>query len=149
MELRKDYIGQLKKFEGFRAKAYKPAGEKDTAFYTIGYGHYGAEKGDTITRAEAHDLLLSDLDKVQKQILDLFPKGLCLSSDRWTALVDFVFNVGIGNFQRSTLYKYIRYNPNDWRIPSQFLRWVYSGDKKLPGLERRRRYCVRLWNSML
>lgn len=148
MKLRSDYIERLKAFEGFRRTAYKPKGEKDTnGVLTIGYGHLGAKVGDTITREEAEALLLQDVAKAEIQLRKVLPPTLSLSSDRYTALVDFVFNCGIANLKRSTLLKLVKHNQDDFRLPNEFLRWVYSGNQILKGLVARRRYCQQLWIS--
>jgi hypothetical protein len=51
----KQGIELIKGFEGCRLTSYRlPSEEK----YTIGYGHYGVEKGVTITELEAEKYLL-------------------------------------------------------------------------------------------
>jgi GH24 family phage-related lysozyme (muramidase) len=51
----KQGIELIKKFEGCRLTSYRLPSE---AKYTIGYGHYGVEKGATITELEAEKYLL-------------------------------------------------------------------------------------------
>lgn len=148
MKLRNDYIERLKAFEGLKVQAYKPKGEKNTnGVLTIGYGHLGARAGETITESEADALLRLDIARVEAELKSVLPPTLSLSDDRYTALVDFVFNCGISNFKRSTLFRLLRYNPNDWRLPNEFMRWVYSGKVRLQGLVKRRQYCKDLWLS--
>ncbi|MCM1089136.1 MAG: lysozyme, partial [Muribaculaceae bacterium] len=55
----------IKKFEGCRLTAYKcPAG-----IWTIGYGHTGGvQTGQTITQAQADDLLKKDLAKFEANV---------------------------------------------------------------------------------
>ena len=54
-------IRKIKEFEGFSLKAYKPVPTEK--FYTIGYGHYGADvkANQVITEKEAENLLRKDL----------------------------------------------------------------------------------------
>lgn len=53
-------------------------------------------------------------------------------------MVSFAFNVGLGNFGKSTLLKKVNVNPVDPTIRNEFLRWNKSGGKVLTGLTRRR-----------
>ena len=50
-------LSLLKSLEGCKLTAYKLANEK---YYTIGYGHYGADvkKGMTITQQEAEEFMM-------------------------------------------------------------------------------------------
>lgn len=141
------YIEKLKSLEGFSPVAYKPKGESNiVAKLTIGYGHYGANHGDKISLEEAHALLLSDLEKVESSIDQVLPGfRYKVSLDRWCCIVDFVFNVGIGKFKRSTLYKLLAEDPNHTKAPWQFLRWVYSGKQRLKGLQNRRKFFFDIW----
>jgi lysozyme len=56
------------------------------------------------------------------------------------ALVSFAFNLGIGRLLRSTLLKKIRSRASMHQIRKEFMRWVYAGDVKLSGLEKRRQW---------
>lgn len=60
-----------------------------------------------------------------------------LNENETIALADFVFNLGSGAFQRSTLR--MRLNRND-RIgcASEFPKWVWAGGKIIKGLRLRR-----------
>lgn len=141
------YIERLKAFEGFSAKAYKPKGEKPGAYYTVGYGHYGVKEDCIVTKERAHSLLLEDVSKACEALRSHLGDDVIasLSSGQYTALVDFVFNLGIGTFRRSTLCKKVLDNACDVDIATEFLRWVYSGNRKLQGLVIRRSYNVGLW----
>ena len=48
------------------------------------------------------------------------------------------YNIGIGNFDLSTLKKKVIANPNDPAIRDEFMKWVSSKGKQLPGLVKRR-----------
>ena len=43
---------------------------------------------------------------------------------RFDAVVDFIYNCGAGNFNASTLKKYIESNRKVWEIQEQFTKWV-------------------------
>lgn len=56
---------------------------------------------------------------------------------RFTAVIDFTFNLGAGRLQTSTLR--LRLNQRDWPgAASELKRWVYGGGFVLPGLVIRR-----------
>ncbi len=59
------------------------------------------------------------------------------SIDQFSALVSFVFNVGEGNFQRSTLLRRMQQDRND-QAAREFLRWIRSGGTVFQGLIARR-----------
>ena len=62
---------------------------------------------------------------------------LVVGEDRLGAIVDFVFNLGAGRLQASTLRRKI--NAMDWdAVPIELNKWVYGGGKKLKGLVLRR-----------
>ena len=66
-------IEVIKKDEGYRSRAYKPdPTEKD---YTIGYGFYGAKKGDRTTREDADKRLSYEVDNRIETLIDLLPKS--------------------------------------------------------------------------
>ena len=122
----------VKEFEGFRANAYRcPAGVP-----TIGYGHTKtARMGMTITRERAEQLLRSDLFDAESAVSRLVK--VPLSSNEFSALVSFVFNLGEGNFAKSTLLR--KLNAGDKRGAADELpRWNKAGGKVLQGLVRRR-----------
>lgn len=54
------------------------------------------------------------------------------------AIVDFAYNLGVGNLQVSTLRKKI--NEQNWEAAKeQLLRWTKAGGRELPGLVSRRK----------
>ena len=61
-------IDLIKHFEGCETEAYLcPAGVP-----TIGYGHIkGVQMGDVITEAQAHEMLVEELDEYESYINDL------------------------------------------------------------------------------
>ena len=73
--------------------------------------------------------------------------NLILRQCQWDAIISFVFNVGIGNFESSTLLAKIRTNPDDNSIMDEFLRWVYANGKVMKGLQKRRLAEMKLYFS--
>ena len=135
----------IQEFEGFRAKAYLcPAG-----VWTVGYGTTRINgnkvtEGTQLTTEEAEIFLEQDL----KQFEDCVNKNVLveLTQNQFDALVAFVYNVGIGNFQKSTLLKNL--NSGDYESAAkEFLRWDKANGKKLSGLTRRRKAEQKLFLS--
>jgi lysozyme len=134
-------LNLIKKFEGLRLKAYKcPAGK-----LSIGYGHTNnVRPDDVITEAQAVELLIRDVFDVEGVINRLVTKTL--TQGQFDALCSFIFNLGAGNFQRSTLLRKI--NQGDFVGASrEFSRWIYAGGKVLNGLKVRRQAEKDLFNS--
>ena len=122
----------IRRFEGKSKKSYQDS----AGVWTIGYGHTGGVvKGQTISDDEVERLLAEDVAVAENAVN---AQNLNLTQDQFDALVDFVFNLGAGNFQKSTLLKKLKADPNDPTIYDEFLRWVYAGGVKLLGLVRRR-----------
>lgn len=128
-------IQKLKEFEGLRLVAYKPT--KAEPWYTIGYGHSAGDvnAGMLITEEKAEELLRRDLFFVEKFINGI-PK--VRTQGQFDALVSFTYNVGVGKLKASTLLKKIMHDAPAEEIQREFMKWVYSGGKKLAGLVRRR-----------
>lgn len=144
MKASKALLEHLKQSEGLRLVAYKPKGEKDTgARLTIGYGHFGAKAGQTITEKEAEALLIADIEAVERQLARLPLSHL--TQGQWDAVVDFCFNLGVGYFVKSTLYRLIVAKAPIADVQRQFLKYVYSGKTKLAGLVKRREWDATSW----
>ncbi|WP_199318665.1 lysozyme [Leptolyngbya sp. FACHB-541] len=125
-------LDMIKHFEGFRPQAYIcPAGVP-----TIGYGStLGVRMGDRITQQGGEDLLQRDLVRFERAVSDAVK--VPLTSNQFSALVCFAFNVGIGAFQRSTLLKLLNQR-NYQGAADQLLLWNKGGGRVLQGLVRRR-----------
>jgi lysozyme len=110
-------LSLIKESEGLKLKAYKcPAG-----VWTIGYGHtQGVKEGDTCTKEQAHEMLARDVRPIENE---LHGSGLKLNQSKFDALVSFIYNVGIGNFNNSTLVKKIWLNSNNPTIRDEFMKW--------------------------
>jgi len=129
--------------EGLRLEAYQcPAGVR-----TIGYGHTkGVKQGDIISKEKAVEFLKEDLVDAENAINKHFKN---ISQNQFDALVSFVFNVGSGNFQSSTLLKKAKVNPNDKTIADEFAKWNKAKSVVLPGLTKRRKEEASLYFSNL
>lgn len=148
MEVNKAGRDLIKKFEGCKLKAYKcPAG-----LWTIGYGNTFYEdgtkvkQGDVITQQRAEQLFDLIVDDFAKKV-DVLVKSN-VSENNFSALVSFTFNVGIGNFQRSTLLRKVNANPKDATIPAEMRKWVRANGEVLKGLVRRREAEAKLYEQL-
>ncbi len=141
-EISKLAIGLVKHFEGFSSVVYN-----DVAGYpTIGYGHLlnSDESYSTITKQEAEELLIKDMTRAVIAVEAL--TKVHLHDNEFAALVSFVYNVGSGAYERSTLR--MKLNRGEYLdAASEFTRWVYAGGKIIKGLQRRRREEKRLFLS--
>lgn len=134
MNISEKGIKLIKNFEGCRLEAYKcPAG-----IWTVGYGHTGStvHPGLKISQSEADSLLKTDLiihcNNVSKLV------KVPLNQNQFDALVSLEYNIGYGNFSRSTLLKLL--NAKNYKdAAEQFAVWRLGGGKILPGLVRRRK----------
>lgn len=132
MKISEAGLDLIKSHEGFRSDAYLcPAG-----VWTIGYGHTGdVEEGQSVTEEEAEELLLRDVAFAEDAINSLVEVEL--SQQMFDALVCFVYNVGVGAFEQSTLLRLLNQGQME-KAAEQFLRWNKAGGKELAGLTRRR-----------
>lgn len=132
-------IEKIKEFEGLRLRAYRDSGGKPT----IGYGHtLGVKMGQRITEQQAEEMLEQDL-----WVAGRFPNTIkeINTQGKYDAVVSFIFNLSVGSFKRSTLYRRIlRHAPNKM-IQAEFRRWTHSGGKVLPGLVKRREWEAQRW----
>ena len=119
-------------FEGYREYAYKDV----AGVPTIGYGTTkGVKMGDKTTRQEAKAFLVRDASGMAKQMQTLIK--VPLYQHEWDSLVSIVYNIGIGNFKKSTLLK--KLNAGDYAgACGQLKRWTYAGGRKVKGLVNRR-----------
>ena len=83
-------IELIKKYEGCRLGAYRcPAG-----IWTIGYGHtLGVRSGDVITKDQAEEYLLQDVEKYESMV-NAYNNKYKWTQNEFDALVSFAFNIG-------------------------------------------------------
>jgi len=86
---------RLVELEGFEAEAYKP--DETEEYYTIGYGHYGADvkKGTVLTEAEAREMLRKDIKKRMPKIKKSIKNFDDLSDDLKVEIAQSWFRGGI------------------------------------------------------
>jgi len=132
-------------FEGYREQPYLcPAGVP-----TIGYGTTRYPSGRRVQMTDpgcsplsAKVYLKHELDGCAESVKRLCPgvyaEALLTGNwNRFNALADFVYNLGAGRLQTSTLRRVV--NAQDWPAAErELMRWVRGGGRILPGLVKRR-----------
>jgi lysozyme len=122
-----------KGFEQCRLTAYQDA----VGVWTIGWGHTGPEvcAGLVWTQAQADTALSNDEHNAVYMVNNLVQ--VILTQHEFDALVDFVFNVGGGNFRTSTLLT--KLNAGDYAgAANEFQKWDHAAGRVLAGLLKRR-----------
>jgi lysozyme len=147
-EIAPEAINLIKAFEGARLAGYRdPIG-----IPTIGFGHTEmaggminyvdgqrtskVRIGARITMAEAERLKAADIARFAAELDPLFKRDL--NPLQYGAAMSLAFNIGPGNFRKSTVLRMI--NAGEFtKAAGAFLAWNKAGGKVLPGLTRRRR----------
>lgn len=138
--------------EGLRLDAYRDS----AGLWTIGCGHLltkdelrsgkvlGIDWRDGITQQTADALLAADLYTATDAVNELV--RLPLSQHQFDALVSFVFNIGDGAFQDSTLLRLL--NADRFaEVPAQMRRWIHSAGRVDPILVKRREDEIAQWEA--
>lgn len=131
-------LAMIKKFEGLRLKAYLcPAG-----LWTIGYGstrinNRDVIESDTCTAEEAEALLVETVSRLKFSVRRMVKREL--KQNEYDALISFAYNVGLGNFQKSSMLILINASAPPNIIALEFPRWNKSKGKILAGLVARRK----------
>jgi GH24 family phage-related lysozyme (muramidase) len=128
------------------AEGWVPRLYNDAAGYcTVGYGHLikkakcdGSEPSEFlkgISMVRGSELLTTDMAAAQIAIMTMVT--VVLNDTQYSALTDFVFNIGATNFRNSTLLKRTNANQFD-QVPAQLRRWTLADGKTYKGLVTRR-----------
>lgn len=132
MNISKNGIDLIHSFEGCRLKAYKALATEQ--YYTIGWGHYGADvsKDMIITQKQADDLFLQDISKYEARV-NKYNSTYKWTQNEFDALVSFAYNIGsidqlTDNGRRSKSI-----------IAQKILLYTKSGGAVIPGLVTRRK----------
>jgi lysozyme len=137
MHINKHGLNIIKRWEGLELETYMcPAG-----IPTIGYGHTGPEVqlGNIITTEEADRLLREDVKEAERGVENSVQAPL--TSNQFSALVSWTFNLGCGNLKESTMLA--RINDGNMVGGAEALTWYnkarVDGElKELQGLVNRR-----------
>uniref|UniRef100_A0A6C0JTK5 Glycoside hydrolase n=1 Tax=viral metagenome TaxID=1070528 RepID=A0A6C0JTK5_9ZZZZ len=148
----------LSDWEGLRNEVYLDVAK----FPTIGIGHLltkdelssnkilidgiNVDYSFGLTNIQIERLLVKDLMKIEEKINKLITVDI--SQNQYDAIVIFVFNIGIGAFERSTFLKLLNNKKFD-QLPNQFRRWNKSGGQIISGLIHRRENEIKLFEGLL
>jgi len=139
MEISQTGIDLIKKYEGCKLFAYRDS----VGVATIGYGHTnGVYMGMAITQKQADEMLKEDIAPIEKMLNGM---GINFRQGQFDALCSWIFNLGIGKFNSSTMKRYIVAKKVDMDITDQMVKWYYAGGKPLLGLKRRRCAEANMW----
>ena len=135
----------IRSFESFSPLPYLcPAGYK-----TLGWGHV-VKPGELfdlpLSQENAETLLLKDVGYTERAISRLI--RVPLKQEMFDSLGSWVYNLGSGALQRSTLR--IVLNRGEYvEAPNEIRRWIFVGARKIKGLIYRREIEARLFESSL
>lgn len=131
-------LSLIKKYEGCRLSAYQDA----VGIWTIGYGttrihDRAVVPSDILTLTECNQYLLEHVEVITRQIKKAVEVEI--TENELQALVSFVYNIGIGNFRRSTLLLLLNQRAPAKIVALEFHKWNRAGSKVLAGLITRRK----------
>ena len=124
---------KLKTLEGFRGVAYIPVpGDR----LTIGYGFTaGVRPGDRMTKEQADERLIEDLEPYEQAVLDACARTP--NQSQFDSMTLLCFNIGIAGFRKSSVLK--AHNRGDIQAAARaFGLWDKSSGVVYAGLTRRR-----------
>lgn len=127
-------LADIIRHEGKKNAAYWDA---DGGVWTIGVGHTGPDvyEGLVWSDQQIMDALRKDVAWAVAAVNKLV--RVPLDQNQVDALVDFIFNEGVGAFGGSTLLRLL--NAGDYAgADAQFQRWDLAGGRVLAGLVKRR-----------
>lgn len=135
MKLSQKGIELIKQFEGYSSKAY-PDPATGGAPWTIGYGTTkGVKPGMVITAQQAEKMLRDDVAKFESGVSSLITAPT--TQGQFDAMVSLAYNIGLGNFGKSTLLK--KHNARCYTCAAdQFRVWNRANGKVMNGLTKRR-----------
>lgn len=128
----------IRQFESLKLESYRcPAG-----IWTIGYGHTGPDvkPGQRVSAAQAEALLARDVARFAADVERLLTAPAC--DNQFGAMVSLAFNIGSGNFARSSVLR-LHNAGNEAGAAAAFALWnkATGSDgvkRELKGLTRRR-----------
>ena len=127
------------KHEGFSSTAYD-----DVKQTSIGYGTKATSKNQTVTKAEARELLEKDLETARKAVLKMKDEaGYDWDENKVDALTSFTYNAGEGNLKKLTKNG----TRSNEEIAAMLPEYKKADGKVVDGLIKRRAAELKLFNE--
>lgn len=125
-------VSALVEHEGYVSHVYLDTNGNPT----IGYGHLvqpGEDFSNGVTKEQAQQLFQQDLDNAANAVRRMVTVDL--SQPQFDALSSLVYNIGAGNFARSTVLSLV--NEGDFGAAADaFLDWSYVHQNNVPVLDQ-------------
>jgi GH24 family phage-related lysozyme (muramidase) len=140
----------IQEFEGFKENAYHRKGDVPTVGFGSTYNYTAKRKvklGDVVTLQEATNWMQFDFQETIRLANVYIHKPL--NKFQATAICDYIYNRGIGNFLKTQLDEMINENPSNPKILDE-IRGTGLKDKLgnlLRGLVRRRKSQAHLYST--
>ena len=127
---------------------YKSTWDAIGGCWTIGPGlTRGITSRTVMTKAEIDEAYGAELLPFEKCVAH--EVKVPVTDNQSIALISFAYNVGEGDFCKSTLLRVLNAGKYD-EVPAQLRRWVHgraTGKEPIPGLVNRRNAEIKLWNT--
>lgn len=96
MKISENGLNLIKRFEGCVLHAYKCVPSEE--YYTIGYGHYGADvrPDQTITQETADNMLKDDIRRYET-LVNIYQSRYNFNQNEYDAMISFCYNLGTLN----------------------------------------------------
>ena len=108
--------------EGCRQQAYQCSAER----WTIGLGHaIKVKAGEAWSEEEIAIAFIDDIENAETVVKRLITQPA--TQGEFDMMVSFVFNLGAGNFAKSTLLK--KFNSGDKSACDEYLNWIFVSGK--------------------
>lgn len=146
MKLSPKGIAFIELWEGLELKAYRDS--KGLPTIGIGTTRYPdgtkVKMGDTCTKEQAYEWFRFDVARFEAFINRVIK--IPLNQNQFDALISLVYNIGETNFTEGTVDDKLNANQIEAALQT-WLKYVYSGGRKIDGLANRRIAEVKLFRS--
>ena len=146
MRLSEAGVKFIQTWEGLKLKAYRDS--KGLPTIGIGTTRYPdgtkVKMGDSCTEAQAYEWFRFDVARFEAFINRVIK--IPLNQNQFDALISLVYNIGETNFTEGTVDDKLNANQIEAALQT-WLKYVYSGGRKIDGLANRRIAEVKLFKS--
>lgn len=141
------FFAALIQYEGFSSKPYRDS----VGVPTVGIGTTQYPNGQRVkmtdapvTKDEAVEYARAHLSKDERRFRDSLP-NVALSQDEYDIYLDFMYNFGAANWQKSSMRRHLLAG-NHKAACQSLLRWKYAGGKDC---SIRKNGCYGVWKRQL